>query len=131
MTLSYRHILSGAFWLAGMALLLLVDKDSANLASLFSAVACLALSIAVQPRDERALAERGPPIPWDRRDAGEKFSIIMFHIVVGLLALFTAGLLAGIGEEGPAPLWRIALGAGLVTMVAWKLWRNWTMRNAG
>jgi hypothetical protein len=130
MTLSLRHILSALFWLVGMALLLLVDKDSQNLAGLFSAMACLALSIGVHPRDERALAERGPPIPWDRRDAGEKFSIIMFHLVIATAALFTAGLLAGVAEDRPAPLWRIALAAGLVTMVAWKFWRNWTMRNA-
>ncbi|WP_143738122.1 hypothetical protein [Erythrobacter donghaensis] len=131
MTLTPRHILSGAFWLAGVALLFLIDKNSQNLAGLFAAVACLALSIGVQPRDERALAERGPPILWDRRDAGEKFSIIMFHLVIAVGVLFTAGLLAGVGGEAPVPLWRVALAAGLVTMVAWKFWRNWTMRNAG
>jgi putative copper export protein len=131
MTLTFRHILSGAFWLVGMALLLLADKDSANFASLFSAVACLALSVGVQPRDERVLAERGPSIPWDRRDSGEKFSIIMFHIVIAVGVLFTAGLLAGVGGDAPAPLWRTALGMGLVTMVAWQFWRNWTKRNAG
>jgi hypothetical protein len=131
MTLSFRHVLSGGFWLAGMALLLLADKDAPDHASLFSAMACLALSIGVQPRDQRALAERGPHIPWDQRDAGEKFSIIMFHFFAAIGVLFTAGLLAGVGGDAPAPLWRIALGAGLVTMVAWQFWRNWKKRNVG
>lgn len=131
MTLTPRHILSGVFWLAGMALLLLTDKDSQNLAGLFSAMACLAISVGVQPRDERALAERGAPIAWDQRDAGEKFSIIMFHFFVGIGVLFTAGLLAGIGADSPVPFWRTALGAGLVTIMAWQFWRNWTKRNAG
>lgn len=131
MTLTPRHILAAIFWLTGMALLLLVDKDGQNRAGLFAAMVCLALSIGVQPRNDRVLAERGPPIPWDRRDAGEKFSIIMFHLVIAVGVLFTAGLLAGVGQEAPAPWWRVALAAGLVTIVAWKFWHNWTMRNAG
>ena len=131
MTLTPRRIVSGAFWLAGLALLVLANRESPELTWGLSALACFAASIGLQPPDRRALAERGPSIPWDRRDAGEKFSIIMFHVVIAAAGLFAAWLLAGFGEDTPAPLWRIALAAALVTIMAWKLWRNWTMRNAG
>lgn len=131
MTLTPRRILSGAFWLAGLALLALVDRSSPDFAGGLAATACFWASIGLSLPDRRALAERGPSIPWGQRDAGEKFSIIMFHVIIGTGGLFAAWLLAGFGEDSPAPLWRIALAAALVTIMAWKFWRNWTMRNAG
>ena len=131
MTISYRTVLAGVSWLAGMAFMFF--PGDRNLAAVLAGGACFAISIALQPNGWREYAERerGPSITWDQRDAGEKFSIAMAYVLMAGFALGAALLLAGLGEAAPVALWRIALAAALVTAVGWKFWRNWKNRNAG
>ena len=128
MSIPFRRPISVGLWLAGLGLLFFAREQ--GWAMFAAAGACFALSLWLQPPDTRALAERGPSIPWTRRDAGEKFSIIMAHLLMAIFVLFFAALLTGLNDDTPAPAWRIVLAAVLVTGTAWQFWRNWINRNA-
>jgi hypothetical protein len=75
------------------------------------------------------LADSLPRIIWDDRDEGEKFSIVMFHLLLAGFGLFMANQVAvkAIGDDGV--LWLIIPAALIAGSTVWFVWTNWSNRN--
>ncbi len=75
-------------------------------------------------------ADRLPRIIWDERDAGERFSIVMFHALIALGGGYVSytTLQSGLSPGGNLLLVFPAIGIALAT--CWFIWTNWSNRNA-
>lgn len=71
-------------------------------------------------------SERPSPITWAERDGGQRFSIIMFHIVI----LTFAAAISWTMTTGFDAWYGPVLGALTLTTTIWLTFRNWKNRNA-
>jgi hypothetical protein len=95
-----------------------------------TAMTVLLLYVLINRRSKPAWAANPPRRIWVERDMGEKFSIVMFHVLVGTFIAFLVWqqLQMAMGPNGE--WWQFVL-AGLVTAASiWAVWRNWSSRNA-
>jgi hypothetical protein len=74
--------------------------------------------------------DQPPRIIWDERDEGEKFSIVMFHLLICTVALFMAYqiILSAYAPDGSR--WIIGAAMAIVASTSWLIWSNWKNRNA-
>jgi len=115
---TFLAVLAAAVWF-----LPTVDGE---LKSLFG-LCLMLISAIVHPQTDRSDDDEKPPqIIWKERDAGEKFSIIMFHALILTGLAFLAIQLA---EKVDGLLGNL-LAASLLCAGVWLTVRNWKNRNA-
>ena len=71
-------------------------------------------------------ADTVPRITWNERDVGERFSMVMFHLVILLGIAFFAWTLATSVEGWVGDV----LAAALICAGIWLAVKNWKRRNA-
>ena len=95
-----------------------------------TAMTVLLLSVLINRRSGTAIGPRPPQRIWDERDSGEKFSIVMFHLLVGSFIGFLVWQQVQMALGPNGAWWQFVL-AGMVTVASiWAVWRNWSNRNA-
>ncbi len=74
--------------------------------------------------------QQPPRIIWDDRDEGEKFTIVMFHLLLSSFGLFMAyqTMLGATSADGVS--WLIIPAALIAVSTVWLVWTNWKNRNA-
>jgi hypothetical protein len=75
-------------------------------------------------------ADRMPRIIWDERDGGEKFSIIMFHLMLLIGGLTLAFAIARTANSPDGIWWMVFPAAVIAASTTWLIWSNWKNRNA-
>lgn len=93
----------------------------------FAGMGCLLLGALLGSERTGDRAESQPlRVIWEERDPGQKFTLIMFHIVLlSVIAAFAWNLTTKIDAWYGA-----ALGAFVLTAALALTWRNWKKRNA-
>jgi hypothetical protein len=86
------------------------------------------LSFLFSPKQEPK--SKLPRIIWSERDEGEKFSIIMFHLLLATFGMFIAYLVALEAIAVDGALWLIIPAALIAASTVWMIWTNWSNRNA-
>jgi hypothetical protein len=76
------------------------------------------------------LGERPPQIIWDERDEGEKFTIVMFHLVLLGVAMLIAYAMVDVANSPEGHWWMNFPAAMVVGSSLWLIWNNWNDRNA-
>ena len=77
-----------------------------------------------------APVQQPPRIIWDDRDEGEKFTIVMFHLLLSSFGLFMAYQIALGALETDGVFWLIIPAALIAASTVWLVWTNWKNRNA-
>lgn len=74
--------------------------------------------------------QQPPRIIWDERDEGEKFTIVMFHLLLASIGLFMAFQIARGALETDGVIWLIIPAAFIAASTVWLIWTTWKNRNA-
>ena len=77
-----------------------------------------------------APAQQLPRIIWDDRDEGEKFTIVMFHLLLASFGLFMSYQIALGALEADGVIWLVIPAAFIAASTVWLIWTNWKKRNA-
>lgn len=91
-------------------------------------MAAMIWSYAFEPKLEPVI--HLPRIIWEDRDGGEKFSIVMFHLLIAAGATFFASQMVQMALAGDGNAWMAIPAAAIVVSTGWLIWSNWKNRNA-
>jgi magnesium-transporting ATPase (P-type) len=95
-----------------------------------TALSLLLLSVLITRHREPATEPNSPRRIWDERDSGERFSMIMVHVLIGSSITFLVWQQVQMATGPNGAWWQFVL-AGLVTVSSiWAVWQNWSSRNA-
>ena len=95
-----------------------------------SAMTVMMFAMLINRQGQPAFGPRPLQRIWDERDSGEKFSIVMFHVLIGSFIGFLVWQQVQMALGPNGAWWQFVL-AGMVTVASiWAVWRNWSNRNA-
>ena len=128
MTIPLRHLTAvvGAILVGAIYFVPGIPDNARQL----TAMSVLMVSVIINRRNEPAFGPRPPQGIWDERDSGEKFSIIMFHVLIGSFIAFLVWQQIQMALGANGAWWQFALAAMVTVASVWALWRNWSNRNA-
>ena len=96
----------------------------------FTAMTVLMLFVLISRRSGSTIGPRPPQLIWDERDSGEKFSIVMFHLLIGCFIGFLVWQQTQLALGPNGAWWQLVLAGLVVVATIWTVWRNWSNRNA-
>lgn len=91
-------------------------------------LAAMLWNFAFSPKVEPV--EQPPRIIWDERDDGEKFSLVMFHLVIGTVASILAYQILQQAVSPEGQIWMVMPAILIMASTCWLIWSNWKNRNA-
>ena len=95
-----------------------------------TAMSLLLLSVLITRHREPATEPKPQRRIWDERDSGERFSMIMVHVLIGSFIAFLVWQQVQMALGPNGAWWQFVLAALVTVASIWALWRNWSSRNA-